>query len=69
MESKCGASGVGARLPSAPLGERIVIDRNTLEVRVYAESMEDLKDTACQFCSNNEHCDKTAIKPCLVPCG
>lgn len=46
------------------------IDRETLAVRIYADSVEDLREVACPVCAHYETCDKVfAGKPCAVPCG
>lgn len=48
---------------------KISINRDTLEVRVYADSTEALEQTACRFCAKTTECDHQIVKACFVPCG
>jgi hypothetical protein len=48
---------------------KVQIDSDTLEIRVYAESTEDLR-AACVLCKDYASCDgSTAMKPCMGWCG
>jgi predicted lipoprotein len=66
----CHAGNAKAVLPNYEESKvKISIDRETLSVRVYAESTEALEQTACRFCSKTSECDHQIVKACFVPCG
>lgn len=48
---------------------KVEINKDTLEVRVYADSAEALESVACRFCAKTAQCDHQVIKPCYIPCG
>jgi copper chaperone CopZ len=69
--ASCPVGSVKGALPKFDGGEKvkITVDPETLTVRVYANSVEELGEVACPMCANYATCDRAVIKECFVPCG